>query len=400
MNTIQRSDSDVSGRESSKSEENQTASNPEKVDFVKTQAEDFHVETMPRASGGGGGGVKNKKKRVVVVVIILAVFILILSGVFAYLYREQLGISTLLGTKVTPVVETETKVTKEVTGPDDQMHIYEELTKRVALLEKGKDGDTVVLLEGKITKIETYLKQTDTDEDGISDYEEIVDHETDPDNKDTDGDGFNDGDEINNGYNPNGEGEIGDDTSDVQDESTDNDQEIVDEPADDTDGQDVPDDTDTNGLHEKGFNSAVPGDYVGRFALTDVEVSGNDIKLTINEIGEVSGSFTFEYDGSAYRTEFNGALEVDDSGEQYYTSLEAKTISGSNQDDLKVDMFLTFNADKSELNGVMQFLDSDYAFLNDQKGEVFLNQGEIALNGISITTEDAGGNEATTVLLQ
>jgi len=48
----------------------------------------------------------------------------------------------------------------------------------------------------------------DTDNDGISDYDEINKWYTDPNNPDTDGDGFSDSSEIESGYNPNGPGKL------------------------------------------------------------------------------------------------------------------------------------------------------------------------------------------------
>ncbi|MCK5490795.1 MAG: rhodanese-like domain-containing protein [Candidatus Pacebacteria bacterium] len=49
----------------------------------------------------------------------------------------------------------------------------------------------------------------DSDNDGLTDMEEINSYGTDPENPDTDGDSFKDGDEVQNGYNPNGAGKIG-----------------------------------------------------------------------------------------------------------------------------------------------------------------------------------------------
>ena len=45
--------------------------------------------------------------------------------------------------------------------------------------------------------------QRDPDEDGLSNYQELIIHETDPNDADTDGDGFNDGVEIAESSNPN-----------------------------------------------------------------------------------------------------------------------------------------------------------------------------------------------------
>lgn len=52
------------------------------------------------------------------------------------------------------------------------------------------------------------LMDTDSDNDGLSDYEEINIHKTSPNNSDTDGDGFSDRQEVKGGYNPLGEGKL------------------------------------------------------------------------------------------------------------------------------------------------------------------------------------------------
>jgi len=50
--------------------------------------------------------------------------------------------------------------------------------------------------------------KADTDADGLSDRDEVIVWHTDPLNPDTDGDGFKDGDEVKNGFNPLGPGKI------------------------------------------------------------------------------------------------------------------------------------------------------------------------------------------------
>ena len=52
---------------------------------------------------------------------------------------------------------------------------------------------------------EECLNLLDSDNDSLSDYDEINVYFTDPKLSDTDGDGYSDGDEVNNGYNPLGE---------------------------------------------------------------------------------------------------------------------------------------------------------------------------------------------------
>lgn len=49
---------------------------------------------------------------------------------------------------------------------------------------------------------------TDTDSDGLMDYEETEIYKTDPENRDSDGDGYLDGDEVKSGFDPLGEGDL------------------------------------------------------------------------------------------------------------------------------------------------------------------------------------------------
>ena len=48
----------------------------------------------------------------------------------------------------------------------------------------------------------------DTDNDGLSDRDEVKNWGTNPLNPDSDGDGFMDGEEVTNGYNPKGPGRV------------------------------------------------------------------------------------------------------------------------------------------------------------------------------------------------
>jgi hypothetical protein len=86
----------------------------------------------------------------------------------------------------------------QVTSSGDQF--METATSETSLPtgENGLDPDYV----------EVDLKQIDTDNDGLSDYEEIYVYGTDPENADTDGDGYLDGAEVLQGYNPRGRGTL------------------------------------------------------------------------------------------------------------------------------------------------------------------------------------------------
>lgn len=54
----------------------------------------------------------------------------------------------------------------------------------------------------------TNPEETDTDQDGLNDYDEVRVYLTDPLNPDTDGDGYKDGEEVEYGYNPSGPGKL------------------------------------------------------------------------------------------------------------------------------------------------------------------------------------------------
>ena len=55
---------------------------------------------------------------------------------------------------------------------------------------------------------EEVVVDLDSDQDGLSDADEINIYGTNPLKSDTDGDGYLDGDEVKNGYNPLGEGSL------------------------------------------------------------------------------------------------------------------------------------------------------------------------------------------------
>lgn len=99
----------------------------------------------------------------------------------------------------------------------------ENLEKELADLKKA-EAEKISSLEDKINKIsqtqatpastesikqlEMILKLIDTDNDGLSDYDEVVTYGTNPNLKDTDRDKYLDKVEIDNGYNPLGSGKL------------------------------------------------------------------------------------------------------------------------------------------------------------------------------------------------
>ena len=70
------------------------------------------------------------------------------------------------------------------------------------------DTDNDGLSDQEEITLGTDINSVDTDNDGLFDREEVYVYKTDPTNEDTDGDGFLDGAEVRDGYNPNGSGKL------------------------------------------------------------------------------------------------------------------------------------------------------------------------------------------------
>lgn len=64
--------------------------------------------------------------------------------------------------------------------------------------------------EEDLEPVMEFLQKQDSDSDGLSDYDEIVKYNSNPNKKDTDGDGYDDKDEVDAGYNPAGPGKLSD----------------------------------------------------------------------------------------------------------------------------------------------------------------------------------------------
>lgn len=94
----------------------------------------------------------------------------------------------------TPVVEsTSTPVITEETS-----------TPTAVVIDTDGDG----LNDDDEAKYGTDIQKIDTDEDTLTDYEELMIWKTDPLVADTDGDGYSDGTEVKNGFNPLGSGKL------------------------------------------------------------------------------------------------------------------------------------------------------------------------------------------------
>jgi len=93
--------------------------------------------------------------------------------------------------------DTSTEAVSPVEGANDQLLFGEPV-------DADKDG----LDDAKEMELSTDINNPDSDNDGLSDGDEVIIWKTDPLNPDSDGDSYKDGTEVRNGYNPLGPGKL------------------------------------------------------------------------------------------------------------------------------------------------------------------------------------------------
>jgi plastocyanin len=75
-------------------------------------------------------------------------------------------------------------------------------------LEDKISGTTGFASSADLETLKNILKTTDSDKDGLSDYDEVVIYKSNPNLRDTDGDGFSDKTEVDRGFSPTGPGKL------------------------------------------------------------------------------------------------------------------------------------------------------------------------------------------------
>lgn len=98
----------------------------------------------------------------------------------------------------------------EETGADEDIIKDNGLTRPETVISTPQPTDTDQdgLTDKEEIAIGTDINNVDSDSDGLFDREEIEVYKTDPLNSDTDADGYLDGEEVKGGYNPKGEGRL------------------------------------------------------------------------------------------------------------------------------------------------------------------------------------------------
>lgn len=183
------------------------------IGFKKDQVEDIFAETkaMPKVSPAP---LKPEveieappaKKRISVLTIIMivlggiAIVLLIISGWFFWQKRKMPA-----GTNINSSILQDQKIVN-VNSVNLNTNIPVNLNINTSLAPVYTDDDYDGLSNEAEAKYGTNPQKSDSDDDGLSDREEIKVYLTNPNNQDTDSDSYLDGAEVDGGYNPNGQG--------------------------------------------------------------------------------------------------------------------------------------------------------------------------------------------------
>jgi len=159
--------------------------------------------SVPAVKGG------SKVLKIFLWLFVVIIVILVLSGGGWYVYNRFFALSIdTLDTETNLNVNTpqENLNTNVPTGVDPGFGVVPTAEEPEDLETVDTDGDR--LTDAEELNLGLDPNSSDTDEDGLFDYEEVRIYNTDPLEPDSDGDGFLDGDEIKNGYNPLGVGKL------------------------------------------------------------------------------------------------------------------------------------------------------------------------------------------------
>lgn len=139
-----------------------------------------------------------KKSPIIFLIIILIVALFVSAGFFAYKY--------LTGNKNNnnnPQIDKEESNKKLQNLLNDLKNTSDEKRQQENSGQKvNNDTDGDGLFNDQEIELGTNPSQSDTDFDGLTDFEEINNYKTNPIKQDTDADGYNDGNEVKNGYDP------------------------------------------------------------------------------------------------------------------------------------------------------------------------------------------------------
>lgn len=149
----------------------------------------------------------DNKKYFILGLIILVAAGLIFGGFWAFNKFGQTQIKKIENNNTQSQNVTEPTATEPVTEKKEESAVPQVPVVPVAPVAVDSDQDGLTN-EEEVNIYKTNPDVTDTDGDGLFDREEVKVYKTNPLKKDTDGDGHSDGVEVKSGYNPNGPGKL------------------------------------------------------------------------------------------------------------------------------------------------------------------------------------------------
>lgn len=157
------------------------------AEVEKVEKPEGYLESKKKKSEGKGGVLeyrnitrKSFPRIILIAIILVIVFGLAFAGVFIF-SRSKLYSGSKKNEKKTEIGRQKIK------------------ENRVIIVDADKDG----LLDKEEKTIGTNPNKIDSDNDGLTDYEEVKIYKTNPLKKDTDNDGVSDGKEVKTGFDPN-----------------------------------------------------------------------------------------------------------------------------------------------------------------------------------------------------
>lgn len=188
-----------------------------------TPLAEVETKRVGLASGGGENSLPTDKKsglwfKVAVIAIIAVIIILIGYLAYSRFFNQNktgdqnniIASSTPVGQSPSaPVVPLDTAPTSSlVEEPSLPTTTPPIVTTTPIIVIPAIDSDNDGLTDEEEKNYNTSPNLSDTDSDGLNDYEEVKIYLTNPLKPDTDGDGYLDGAEVKSGYNPNGPGRL------------------------------------------------------------------------------------------------------------------------------------------------------------------------------------------------
>lgn len=220
----------------------QAQSSPLEDIFAETNKEEKPPVFQPTDSSvqstninSSEGGDSNFKKLIVLISLLLAFLGFCFAGYLAYQYftGEQNTDNYLLDDDFPETIDNKDDVVDDLDSSSNNNEDVEDLNdlENLEVNENEENGINIPVLDGQDSvsledeqpkidtdqdglsdleemELGTNVSSVDSDNDGLFDMEEVKTYMTDPLNPDTDGDSYLDGQEVKSGYNPRGDGKL------------------------------------------------------------------------------------------------------------------------------------------------------------------------------------------------